>query len=268
MKSTQARIQMIPHFPPIWAEVFGEDDCGIFAECSVKDLRFVWRWIYPGRFMMGSNNVNDHIFVTEQSQREVLLTRGFWLGETPVTQAQWQAVMGNNPSHFKGQQRPVEQVSWQDCLYFAAKLNALLPGLNAALPTEAQWENACRAGTQSDYHDGSLCTMPDGKDPAMEKLGWYAENSNGETHDVKLKAGNAWGLHDMHGNVWEWCQDSWDGGIRHVVKGGSWRSEAQLCSADRRNRVDTGYRGQDKGIRLAAGQESAETQKTERSGLP
>lgn len=266
---------MIPHFPPVWAEVFGEDDGGIFAECSVKEVRFVWRWICPGKFQMGCNPEDEHGYRDEKPQHEVILTRGFWLGETPVTQAQWQAVMGENPSHFKGPQCPVESVDWHQSMDFATKLNNLLPGLHAALPTEAQWEYACRAGTQNSYHDGSTCTQPEGEDPALNKLGWFDKNSGAETHAVKLKDANAWGLYDMHGNVWEWCRDAWDekayakrGKITHdpetkeddesafrIVRGGSWHDQSQTCRAAFRGGHRPGDRGINQGLRLAAGQE-------------
>jgi len=159
---------MIPHLPPVWADVFGENDFGIFAECEVAGVRFVWRWICPGRFMMGCDPEDKHGYKDEKPQHEVTLTRGYWLGETAVTQAQWQTVMGSNPSNFKGDQRPVEGVSWHDSGDFIQKLNTQLPGLHAALPSEAQWEYACRADTQAAFHDGSPCTEPSGKDPALD----------------------------------------------------------------------------------------------------
>ncbi len=269
---------LIPHLPPVWAEMFGEDDCGLFAECAVGGVRFVWRWICPGRFRMGCDPQDKYGYEWEKPQHEVILTRGYWLGETPVTQAQWQAVMGKNPSEFKGPQRPVEKVSWHDSQDFIAKLNALQPGLHAALPTEAQWEYACRASTQAAYHDGSPCTEPSGLDPALAKLGWFNKNSDGETHDVKQKAANAWGLHDMHGNVWEWCRDAWkvnayakrhddiqdheesddDEGANHVVRGGSWFDQAQDCRAAIRRGLLVGNAYMNLGLRLSAGQEPAE----------
>lgn len=277
---------LIPHLPPGWADVFGEDDSGIFAECEVQGARFVWRWIGPGKFRMGCDPEDEHGYGDEKPQHEVVITRGFWMGETPVTQEQWQAVMGENPSRFPGPRRPVEQVSWHDSVRFIRRLNGLLPGLRAALPTEAQWEYACRAGTQAAFHDGSPCTAPEGNDPALDKLGWFGANSGGETHEVKLKAANAWGLHDLHGNVWEWCRDAWDEeayakrleGVHdpetrsddesagRVVRGGAWGDRSRFCRAAFRDRGHPGDRWIDRGLRLSAGQElqAAEPQGAER----
>jgi formylglycine-generating enzyme required for sulfatase activity len=268
--------RMIPCFPPRWADVFGEDDCGVFAECEVRGVRFVWRWIPPGKFTMGSPDSENSRWDNEGPQHEVVLTKGFWLGETPVTQAQWEAVAGQNPSRFKRPDRPVEQVSWLDCCEFIQQVNGLLPGLHAALPTEAQWEYACRAGTQSAFNDGSPCTKPDGLDPALDALGWFDENSSGETHPVRQKRANAWGLHDMHGNVWEWCRDQWDadayqkrrgivvdpelrgdGSGGRVARGGSWIDQARLCRAAFRDWDVPSDRGGNLGLRLSAGRELA-----------
>lgn len=265
---------LIPHLPPVWAEVFGEDDCGIFAECEVKGVRFVWRWICPGKFQMGSPEDENGRWSAEGPQHEVILTRGYWLGETPVTQAQWQAVMGSNPSRFPGHQRPVERVSWHDSVSFIQNLNVLLPCLNSTLPTEAQWEYACRAGSQAAYNDGSPCPKLFSKNPALDKLGWFDDNSNGETHEVKRKDANAWGLYDMHGNVWEWCRDAWDedvyakrsngiinpetvsnyGSTFRVVRGGSWGNLGENCRAAVRNKDHSMDRWDYLGLRLSAGQ--------------
>lgn len=269
--------QMIPQFPPIWAEVFGEDDYGIFAECSLDGVRFVWRWICPGTFMMGSpeNEVGRY---DDELRHKVTLTRGYWLGETPVRQAQWVAVMGKNPSAFVGEdwrELPVENVNWHDCQDFAAKLNNYFPGLHAALPTEAQWEYACRADQQTAFNDGSACTKPVGKDPALDRLGWFDKNDGGKTHVVKGKTPNAWGLYDMHGNVWEWCADAWVDGayekhkdgvvdpfvdlaeesVFRVMRGGSWVSNARGCRSAYRDGGDPVGRWRPQGLRLAAGQE-------------
>jgi len=279
---------VLPAFPPCWAEVFGEDEAGIFAECSLGEVRFAWRWIPPGRFPMGSPEREKGRYNDEGPQHEVVISRGFWLGETPVTQAQWAAVTEEHPSRFEGGERPVEQVSWREAVAFARGLGEAFPGLHPGLPTEAQWEYACRAGTRNAFHDGSPCTKPMGKDPALDRLGWFDKNSEDKTHKVKRKAPNAWGLHDMHGNVWEWCADAWDEKVYRkrkdgakdpmvessdddafrVVRGGAWFSRAKFCRAAIRFRLVPGNRGRFLGLRLAAGQEpgAAEPPGAERPG--
>jgi formylglycine-generating enzyme required for sulfatase activity len=264
----------IPRFAPSWAEVFGEDELGIFAECTIGGVVFPWRWIPPGHFQMGSPEGERGRFSDEDPQHWVRITRGFWMGETPVTQAQWKAVMGRNPAKFPGDDRPVEQVSWYDCLDLVRRVNVLVPGLRAALPTEAQWEYACRADTTGAFHDGSPCTVPDGMDPALDRLGWFAANSASESHPVRQKLPNRWGLYDLHGNVWEWCRDAWDegaygkrrgitedpevigeSGAGRVVRGGSWVNLARYCRAAIRLRLNPDRDWHSSGLRLSAGQE-------------
>ena len=158
-------------------------------------------WCPPGTFIMGSPHDEPGRFADEE-QIEVELTRGFWIARTQLTQKVWKEVMGNNPSNFNGEDRPVESVSWNDCQDFLKVLNESYPveGFEFRLPTEAQWEYACRAGTTTAFFFGD--------DPSqLGDYAWYAENSNWETHPVAQKLPNPWGLYDMHGNVWERCQD-------------------------------------------------------------
>lgn len=157
-------------------------------------------FIPAGSFLMG---VDAARFIDlAKPVHKVRITKPFYLGKYEVTQEQWQAVMGDNPSHFKGPKNPVETLSWDDCQQFLVKLNAKSGGQGGkfVLPTEAQWEYACRAGSA-----GKFCFGDDEKQ--LGEYAWYAKNSDGKTHAVGGKKPNTFGLHDMHGNVWEWCQD-------------------------------------------------------------
>ena len=174
----------------------------------VPDLGIEMVYIRPGTFMMGSPNSEEGRFDDEGPQTQVTLSQGFWLGKSEVTQGQWDALVGSDFSSFKGADRPVEQVSWDDATQFCRKLTEreraagrLQDGYEYTLPTEAQWEYACREGmTGGDAGLGDL-----------DKVGWYDKNSGNATHPVAQKHANVWGLFDMHGNVWEWCRD-WYGG--------------------------------------------------------
>jgi formylglycine-generating enzyme required for sulfatase activity len=157
-------------------------------------------WCPSGEFLMGSIDDDEENPFKSENQIQVQISQGFWLARTTVTQGQWQALMGNNPSAFRNSRDlPVENVNWHDAVEFCGKLNEMemLPnGYHYALPTEAQWEYACRAGETGPYSGG-----------ALDDVAWHKGNSNLQTHGVGQKKGNAWGLHDMHGNVWEWCAD-------------------------------------------------------------
>ena len=150
--------------------------------------------IPSGSFMMGEKD----------ERRRVTIENEYYLGKYPVTQAQWQAVMGENPSRFTGDlNRPVEKVSWNDCQTFIAKLNEAVGEKRYRLPTEAEWEYACRAGTETEYYFGD-------EESELRHYAWYLENSEYTSYPVGQLRPNAWGLYDMLGNVWEWCEDLYD----------------------------------------------------------
>jgi formylglycine-generating enzyme required for sulfatase activity len=205
------------------------------------------RWIEPGTFTMGSPEGENGRFDDEGPLHEVRLTKGFWLCDTPVTQALWTAAMGDNPSYFKDPKRPVEQMSWDGAQQFLNKMNARLPGFGLGLPTEAQWEYACRAGTNGPNYAGDARKLAD--------IAWFSENSGGETHPVATKPCNDWGLYDMLGNVWEWCADGrrsytakpvtdpagpLDGASR-ALRGGFWYFNARFARAAHRFESDRGF---------------------------
>jgi len=221
-----------------------------------KDVELDMIWINPGTFTMGSPS-DELGRWGDEVQHQVTLTQGYWLGKFEVTQAQYEVIMGTNPSDFKGADRPVEKVSWNDAMKFCKKLTEIgkasgkLPfGYEFTLPTESQWEYACRAGTTTALNSGK--NLSDKVEcPEMDEVGWYKYNSDDKTHPVGQKQPNAWGLYDMHGNVFEWCLD-WFGdyptssvtdptgpstGSARVVRGGSWDYSACNCrSANRINR--------------------------------
>jgi formylglycine-generating enzyme required for sulfatase activity len=188
--------------------------------------------IRPGKFMMGSPDTEQNREGTKGPQHEVTISKPFYMGVTEVTQAQYEAVMGTNPSHFKGATNPVENVSWNDATEFCKKLSEKTRQV-VRLPTEAEWEYACRAGTQTAYSFGD--------DPsALGDYAWWDGDIPLTTHPVGQKKPNACALYDMHGNVWEWCAD-WYGGYpkgpatdpsgpatggRRVMRGGSWNLTA------------------------------------------
>ena len=219
--------------------------------------------VEPGSFMMGREHA-------EMPVHRVTLTKPYYLGETEVTQAQWRAVMGNNPSHFQGDSRPVEQVSWNDAMAFCKKLNdqgRAPKGWKFTLPTEAQWEYACRAGTTTDYSYGDVSDVQkmnfDGNYPfAGGSKGVYRQ----QTVPVKsLGYKNSWGFYDMHGNVWEWCLDrygSYSSGAvtdppgpqscsNRVARGGSWDGGAHGCRSASRSNLAPSFRHNSSGFRLA-----------------
>jgi formylglycine-generating enzyme required for sulfatase activity len=198
--------------------------------------------IRPGSFMMGSDKGYDNAKPVHQ----VTITKPFYIGKYEVTQQQWQAVMGSNPSNFKGPTNPVDTVSWDDCQAYIKKLNEKSPGAGFRLPTEAEWEYACRAGGTTQFCYGNYGD----EEAILGEYAWYSANSEGKTHPVGEKKPNAWGLYDMHGNVWEWCADWFadkypDGpvndptgpssGQSRVIRGGYWYSYAYNCRSANRD---------------------------------
>jgi formylglycine-generating enzyme required for sulfatase activity len=196
-----------------------------------------------GEFLMGSANGLE----LERPPHRVTIGRPFRIGGVPVTQAQWRAVMGTDPSEFRGDDRlPVEGVSWDDATAFCAALSRLA-GRTVRLPTEAEWEYACRAGTTTEFFFGEA-------EDALPEYAWFHLNSGGRTHPVGAKRPNPWGLFDMAGNVWEWCADVWhsdytgapaDGSAwreredqqpRRCLRGGSWNFDGFRCRSAYRSR--------------------------------
>ncbi len=256
---------------PDWAIDAGRDQYGLYADAEILKTTQRFRWIEPTSFRMGSPEDEVGRFSSE-TQHPVILTQGYWLAETACTQELWQAVMRENPSHFKGEQLPVESVSWEGVQNFLKKLNNSHSQLQLRLPTEAEWENACRAGTEAAFHFEGEITL----DKVNYRGTWEYESSDewGEgalqqTAAVKSYAPNAWGLYEMHGNVWEWCQD-WYGeypselaidpqgpetGVYRVLRGGSWFSYGGYCRSAYRNSYGPSHRYYYIGFRLARGHE-------------
>jgi uncharacterized protein (TIGR02996 family) len=218
----------------------------------------------PGTFWMGSPPDEPSRDDDEGPRHRVTLTRGFWLGMYPVTQSQWRRVMGRNPSHGRGADHPVETVSWDDCQEFCARLNQHAAARAFRLPSEAEWEYACRACTTTAYCGGEeRSTLP--------RFGWCSYDgewdSSGGTRKVGELLSNAWGLFDMHGNVWEWVADWYgeryyaaspavdppgpDTGDEKVTRGGSWRGGPWFCRSAERRELGTDDRLINVGCRVA-----------------
>jgi formylglycine-generating enzyme required for sulfatase activity len=234
--------------------------------------------IPAGEFMMGSEDGFD----SEKPVQKVIISKPFYLGTYPVTQREWKAVMGDNPSYFKGDELPVQQVSWDDVQEFIRKLNDKEGTNKYRLPSEAEWEYAYRGGSSTRYSFGD-------DESKLSDYAWYSENSGsrlpkkgdylgydkddwssnkwyGKTHPVGKLKPNPWGLYDIHGNVWEWVQDRWHGdydgaptdgsawedgsGSNRVSRGGGWRSNAGYCRSANRDFYDPGNRYFYLGFRL------------------
>ena len=223
---------------------------------TANGVSFTMVRVPGGTFTMGGTSEQGSDPYSDEKPTHQVTLSSFSIGQTEVTQELWQAVMGSNPSKFKGSKHPVEQVSWDDCQTFIRKLNNLT-GQNFRLPTEAEWEYAARGGRSGG-------TKYAGSDN-LDNVAWYDGNSGSSTHDVATKSPNSLGIYDMSGNVWEWCQD-WYGkyssssqtnpqgpskGSNRVYRGGSWGCYARLCRVSYRDCISPVSRGNYLGLRLA-----------------
>lgn len=279
---------------PEWAREVGRDEFGLWAELVVAGVAFRMRWIPPGRFLMGSPEGEPGRDDDEGPQYLKTISHGFWLGETPVTQALWEAVVRENPSVFRTPDRPVENVSWKDCQErLIVRLNKGHPTRDRfRLPTEAEWEYACRAGTTTATYAGPIEIIGEYNAPVLDAIAWYGGNSGkdldlreGEdssgwpekqythsragTRRVGQKQPNPWGLHDMLGNVWEWCSDraTWpmqqhssteQTGVYRTIRGGSWDFMVRGLRAAFRNALPPNKGYSYLGLRLARDQAQEE----------
>jgi formylglycine-generating enzyme required for sulfatase activity len=255
---------------PTWVSDYGSDTYGLWCEFQVPrydgfgHVTQRMRWIKPGEFMMGSRE-GEKGRKNESPQHQVTLSQGYWLADTQVTQELWFCIFGENPSRFPGDTNPVEQISWRKCKQWLRGISWTVPTLQLALPTEAQWEYACRAGSMGAYCFGDYPKK-------LATYGWFREKSKKKTHPVKQLQPNSWGLYDMHGNVWEWCQD-WDTtysasaqsdptgppiGAYRVVRGGSWLDPARDLRSACRDWYDSKARLYDLGFRIASSALGAE----------
>jgi sulfatase modifying factor 1 len=233
-----------------------------------------FRWLEPSRFLMGSpEDEPEREAWGKETLHEVRLSKGFWLADTVVTQELWQFVMrSDNPAKFQGHELPVENVSWLEVQHFLQRLNAMVPGLNARLPTEAEWEYACRAGTTTPFSFGNQITP--------EQVNYhgafpYCSGQKGINRrrivPVKSLPANAWGLYEMHGNLWEWCQDWWLDDLGHdaalhpqgpesgefrVARGGSWFLGGKGVRSAVRGRFAPNFRNDRIGFRIARDHET------------
>ena len=262
---------MPEEFPPLWACSYGQDEYGLFADWEIKNVGQRFRWIHPGEFLIGSSEDEEDHIDNRETLHSVTLTNGFWLAESQCTQALWHAITGDNPSRFSelnnSPKRPVENVSWDDFYQAFDEFNKSSADVKLRLPTEAEWEYACRAGTSTPFYFGNQLSSElanfDGNYPYGElDAAIYRE----QTTPVMSFAPNAWGLYDMHGNVWEWCQDGFHADYQNeskkdplgapsnagrVLRGGGWFSNGLCLRSAHRLAAVPDRRDDDLGLRLS-----------------
>ncbi len=291
LRSNRSELIIAPWQREPWATAAGRDRYGLWADASIEGIAVRFRYIPPGRFLMGSPESEAGRFEDEGPQHEVTWTQGYWLADAPCTQAVWEQLMGRNPSRFVSADRPVDQVSWDDSQEFVKRVNERNPGLMARLPSEAEWEHACRGGTPTATWVGDLEILGENNAPLLDEIAWYGGNSGQDyeledghdstdwpnkqyphmkagTHEVRKKQANPHGLHDMLGNVYEWCMDTYGSyeepavtnpapstmGAVRVSRGGSWSVLAGLVRAAYRGVNSPDSRLDYLGFRLARGQ--------------
>jgi len=252
-------VSALSFFPSIASqEAIGEEKAAQ-GETFTNSLGMKFVLIPAGTFMMGSPS-DELGRLKDELQHKVTITKSFYLQSTEVTQRQWREIMSNNPSHFKdcGDNCPVEQVSWDDAQEFIVKLNEREGTDKYRLPTEAEWEYACRAGSTTRFCFGD-------DETTLGEHAWYSNNSGLRPHPVGQKKPNAWGLYDVHGNVRERCQDRYgdypsspvtdptgpSSGTFRVFRGGCWGFGARNCRSAFRDRNNPGYRHLNLGFRVA-----------------
>ena len=235
------------------------------AKNTIKQKIMEFVLIKPGTFIMGSR-FDEPMRDDDEIRHKVTLTKKIRIQATEVTQSQWKEIMGNNPSYFKdcADNCPVERVSWNDCREFIRRLNKREGAAKYRLPTEAEWEYVCRAGGLTAFADGEMTGRRCGHDPILDEMGWYCGNSGKMTHPVGQRQPNKWGIFDMHGNVWEWCED-WYGkypsghvtdpsgpssGRRRVFRGGGWLHNISHCRSANRFRDNPDFSSRYIGFRL------------------
>lgn len=266
-----------PIFPEVAKDDYGHDQYGYWFALTHKGLRQIFRWIPPGRIQLGSPKDEVGRY-SDEALYPVHFQDGFWMGDFPVTQLQYHAITGENPSYFKqkdDKDLPVESVSWLDADRYLQQLNKQVPGLDARLPMECEWEYACRAGTTSAFWFGD----------SIDSSQVNVDGNLSKTNAYQVFPVNPWGLYDMHGNVYEWCLDPWQeaqaSGIRSLhphqesqavykqaiallqedesqrfsVRGGSWNNYGQYCRSANRNWDEVGNCDDDLGFRLVRSSE-------------